>query len=81
MTRYEREKPNTGGVRAAVNGWINRNYDAKPHFKAFEEMRHAAFVRFRISMKFYYYGSRADDVRVVKTCLSRARECGGPTLP
>ena len=26
MNRYEREKPGTGGVRAAVNGYINRKF-------------------------------------------------------
>jgi hypothetical protein len=26
MTRYERERPGTGGVRAAVNGYLNRKF-------------------------------------------------------
>lgn len=58
MNRYERERPNTGGVRAAVNGYLNRKFwddprcveDAKgwvqpfTNWQGWEEWNRAAYA-------------------------------------
>lgn len=97
MNRYEREKPRTGGVRAAVNGARNRAFQADERCKeddrgwiqpfanwqGWEELNLAihATRRALILRDLMKHHELADTIRVAKMQIYRSSKCDRPALP